>query len=57
MSKDIDADRKSDDLASKADKPVKGAVPDLSKYMGRGKSRIDMGAQVYVRKFRDNDRS
>ena len=56
MSKDIDADRKLNDLAAKADKPAKRAVPDLSKYMGRGKSRIGMDAQAYVRKLRDNDR-
>lgn len=56
MSKDIDADRKLDDLASKADNPAKRAVPDLSKYMGRGKPRIGMDAQAYVRKLRDNDR-
>ena len=56
MSKNVDADRKSDDLAPKAGDPAKRAVPDLSKYMGRGKSRIGMDAQAYVRKLRDNDR-
>lgn len=39
-----------------SDKPAKRAVPDLSKYMGRGKSRIGMDAQAYIREMRDHDR-
>ena len=31
-------------------------VPDLSKYMGRGHSRIGRDAQEYIREMRDNDR-
>lgn len=36
--------------------PATKDVPDLSQYMGRGKSRIGMDAQEYIRKMRDNDR-
>lgn len=38
------------------DESEKRTIPDLSKYMGRGKSRIGMDAQAYVREMRDNDR-
>ena len=31
-------------------------IPDLSKYMGRGKSRIGRDAQDYIREMRDHDR-
>lgn len=38
------------------DEPAKRTVPDLSKYMGKGKSRVGMDAQAYIREMRDNDR-
>lgn len=39
-----------------AEQPVMRDIPDLSKYMGRGKSRIGRDAQEYIREMRDHDR-
>lgn len=38
------------------EKSVLKSVPDLTKYMGRGKSRIGKDAQEYIKEMRNNDR-
>ena len=38
------------------EQPDAKEIPDLSRYMGRGKSKIGRDAHEYIREMRDHDR-